>query len=85
MKRTIELYGPLRSMNGGDAVELDLPSGAGPYAVRLALEAWSRARGVSFARILERSVVAVAEEVLADADAIGDASVLAVLPPVCGG
>jgi len=90
MERIVELYGPLRDLAADGRVVLVLPDDARASDVRLALlrhRAGEAANGgeVALAKLLERTVVAADEVILTDADAVGGARTLALLPPVCGG
>jgi len=90
MERIVELYGPLRDLAAEGRVVLVLPDDARAVDVRQALlrhRAGDAANGVeaALANLLERTVVAADEVILSDADAVGAARTLALLPPVCGG
>ena len=83
MRLDVSLFGPLRPSAPGSVVRLDLPEGASARDARAALAA---ALGAAAAPLLERSVLATEEEVLAeDAPLPAGTRSLAILPPVCGG
>ena len=79
MKRAIELYGRLKEA-AGPLIEVDLPATATAADAMAALKTLLKEK----AGMLEGSVLAGEESVLAAADALPKGR-LAALPPVCGG
>ncbi len=85
--RSILAYGPLRDLLP-EGLSLPLADAATPETVRGAVVAFRKDSGfevASLERILARSAVASADDVLREQDTIGAATCLALLPPVCGG
>lgn len=92
MNRIVELYGPLRDLDPGGSLQLHLLASARPAEVRAEVLAWAQRRPLAtpggteaLARLLERTVVAADDALLAEGDQVGAAPTLALVPPVCGG
>jgi len=87
MTLTLKLFGAFRDLEPGGEVVLDLPDNATIADARAAFEAHGRAHwGERFRPgLLAVSAFASDCEILRDADAIGAARELALLPPVSGG
>ena len=87
MRLTLKLFGAFRDLEPSGAVELELPDEATIAQARAAFAELAQARwGERFRPgLLAVSAFASEREILRDADAIGAARDLALLPPVSGG
>jgi len=75
------LFAQYRDAAGTSELSLEVPSGAAAIDAVAVL----RARGVGYARIPERPVVAVNQEYASLDHILNDGDELALLPPVAGG
>jgi sulfur-carrier protein len=87
MTLTLKLFGAFRELEPAGEVTLDLPDAATIAHARAAFAELAQARwGERFRpRLLAVSAFASESEILRDADAVGEARELALLPPVSGG
>lgn len=87
MTLTLKLFGAFRELEPSGEVVLELPDAATIALARAAFAELARARWDERFRpgLLAVSAFASEREILRDADAIGDARELALLPPVSGG
>lgn len=87
MTLTLKLFGAFRDLEPSGEVVLELPAQASIADARAAFAELAQARwGERFRpRLLAVSAFASEREILRDADAIGAARELALLPPVSGG
>lgn len=87
MTLTLKLFGAFRELDPAGQITLDLPTGASIADARAAFAMQAQARWGEHFRpgLLAVSAFANETEILRDADAIGTARELALLPPVSGG
>lgn len=80
MKVTLRLFGAFRNYGTGSELELDLAEGATISDLRLML-----AREVGNVKLADDSAFAVNGAILQGSVKLSHGSIVAVLPPVCGG
>jgi molybdopterin converting factor small subunit len=78
---SVRLFARARDLAGADVLAVDLPEGATVGQLRLALAAQAPA----LAPLLQRSAVAINDELAEDAHTLPLEAAVALLPPVSGG